>query len=521
MNPSKSKSVPQFLITILRLGVGWHFLYEGFSKLKAESWTAQGYLEGSTGPLAPAYQWLASNAEVMQVVDLMNVYGLLLIGTALFLGVFVRFAAFCGAMLLTLYYFAYPPFGASLLYQNDGNLFIVNKLFIEAFVLLVFAFMKGGGYGIDNLFAFFRERKKAKKADSKSEEAPAAAVVAVAGSPRREALKNLATVPALGILGVGALRSREKYEVDAYSGGTIQLKKTALSELKGELPQVKVGKETMSRLVLGGNLIGGWAHSRDLIYVSSLFKAYNDEKKIFETLQLAEAAGINTINIGNPTNPVMAKYKKLFGSKIKVISQVNYNKKTQSEFFEQIDFAIDHGADIIQIQGNGTDVAVRDGRIDIIGKMMDYIKEQGYTCGLGAHSVFALIETEKAGLKPDYYMKTMHHDRYWSAHPRENRGEYEVMGGRHKEHDQFNDNIWCTHPEKTIEFVNRVKVPVMGFKVLAAGAIRPKDGFRWAFENGADLICVGMFDFQVVENVNTSIDVLKNLKRTRPMLASV
>jgi hypothetical protein len=52
----------------------------------------------------------------------------------------------------------------------------------------------------------------------------------------------------------------------------------------------------------------------------------------------------------------------------------------------------------------------------------------------------------------------------------------------------------------------------MGFKILAAGAIEPRDGFNWALQNGADFICVGMFDFQVVNNVNTAIDVLANLK---------
>ena len=51
----------------------------------------------------------------------------------------------------------------------------------------------------------------------------------------------------------------------------------------------------------------------------------------------------------------------------------------------------------------------------------------------------------------------------------------------------------------------------MGYKVLAAGAIEPEDGFKWAFEHGADFICVGMFDFQIVNNVNTTIEILNNL----------
>ncbi len=71
-------------------------------------------------------------------------------------------------------------------------------------------------------------------------------------------------------------------------------------------------------------------------------------------------------------------------------------------------------------------------------------------------------------------------------------------------------------PEQTVEVFSTLDVPLIGFKVLAAGAIKPEDGFRYAFENGADFICVGMFDFQVVENVNTTIDVLASkLNRTR------
>ena len=105
----------------------------------------------------------------------------------------------------------------------------------------------------------------------------------------------------------------------------------------------------------------------------------------------------------------------------------------------------------------------------------------------------------------------MHHDQYWSAHPAENRVPFEVDGKRHLDHNRFHDNLFCLFPEKSVAFVNRAKVPVMGFKVLAAGAIEPSDGFRWAFENGADFICVGMFDFQIVKDVNIAINTLENL----------
>lgn len=269
---------------------------------------------------------------------------------------------------------------------------------------------------------------------------------------------------------------------------------------------------------MGGNLIGGWAHARDLIYVPSLFKAYNTEKKVFETLILCEQAGINTINIGFPSLELLQKYKKITGSKIKVITQVAPNLQN-GDYYESLNKAVDMGSDIIQIQGNQCDFLVRDKKPEILGLMLDKIRSHGLTAGMGAHTVDAFIVCEELGIIPDYYMQTMHHDRYWSAHPMENRVPFEVDGERHLDHNRFHDNCFCLFPDKTVEFVNRVKIPVMGFKVLAAGAIEPKDGFRWAFENGADFICVGMFDFQVVEDVNIAIDILGSLNRKREWMA--
>jgi hypothetical protein len=152
----------------------------------------------------------------------------------------------------------------------------------------------------------------------------------------------------------------------------------------------------------------------------------------------------------------------------------------------------------------------------VVEKMLDHIRRQGYVAGLASHTVDALIACEQYGIIPDYYMKTMHHDKYWSAHPVENRVPFEVDTEKSPDHNRFHDNCFCLFPDRTVDFVNRATVPVMGFKVLAAGAIDPADGFSWAFRNGADFICVGMFDFQIVDDVNITIDVLDNLTgRTR------
>lgn len=513
MNATTNKFYPKLFVTILRVAIGWHFLYEGLSKILQGGWTAKSYLLNTTGFCSGFYHALASSPAILSITDFLNMYGLLLIGLALFIGLFSRFASICGALLLTLYYFAYPPFGNPLISASDGHIFIVDKLFIEASALLFLFFYPEKGFSIDSLIEFFR-KKKAKPAEITGSES------------RREALKNLATLPVLGAMGIGAVSNFKTYGVDVMSGATIQVKQTALNELKGELPKGKIGKHEISRLVAGGNLIGGWSHARDLIYADTLFKAYNTEQKVYETLMLAEQAGINTINIGFPSNPLLAKYKKITGSKIKVISQVhpNLDNKKLAEvgpgtnknlYFANIDKAIDLGVDIIQVQGNWCDWLVRDHKIEVIHEMIEHIRAQGYTAGLAAHSVESLIACADQGIIPDYYMKTMHHDQYWSAHPRENRVPFEVDGMNYLDHNRFHNNMFCLFPEKTVEFVAKATVPVMGFKVLAAGAIEPKDGFKWAYDNGADFICVGMFDFQVVSNVNIAIDSIKNVQRTR------
>jgi len=487
-------------VSALRMAIGWHFLYEGIAKIAAGSWSSQSYLANTTGFFSPFYHWLAASPAI-GAVDWLNIIGLILIGLALFFGCFTRIAAVSGAFLLMLYYFAYPPYGFSLITTSgESHLYIVNYQLVEAIALILFAVYPHTGYSIENWLRSLIASRKTKAADSK-----------VSVNSRREAIKNLASIPILGLMGWGAYDNSRRYGIDVMSGATIQLKRKDLKDLKGELPRGKIGKHEISRLVMGGNLIGGYSHARDLIYADQLFKAYNNERKVYETLMLGEAAGINTINIGFASNDLLHKYKKATGSKIKVISQIAADVKDESTLFDAMHKAINFGVDILQIQGNWVDWMTRDQHLDRIGRLLDKIKEEGFTAGLGAHTIDSLIACKEQGIIPDYYMKTMHHDQYWSATPRENRVPFEQDGPVYLDHNKYHQNIFDGFPDRTVNFFKDTTVPVMGFKVLAAGALEPADGFRWAFENGADFICVGMFDFQIVEDVNVCIDTLQKI----------
>lgn len=319
---------------------------------------------------------------------------------------------------------------------------------------------------------------------------------------RRQALKRITVLPLLGVTGSEVFARQADSDFMTPS--------STLQELKGVLTKGRLGKHEISRLIIGSNPINGFAHSRDLEYVGSLFRAYNTEKKVFETLMIAEQAGINCIGSGFTSLALLAKYKKETGSKIIVIGQVGLNSNTKN-IFEQFGQAIEKGVDIIQLHGEWCDRLVLENRFDDIARLLDYVRKQGMMAGMGAHMIDSQIVCAEKGIIPDFYMVTMHHGNYWSAHPVENRVAYESIGTKQSDHDKWHDNCFCTFPERTVEFVNKTTVPVIGFKTMAAGAIPPQDGIRWAFGNGADFVNAGMLDFQLIDDINSTIGILNNL----------
>ena len=279
-----------------------------------------------------------------------------------------------------------------------------------------------------------------------------------------------------------------------------------------DMPYGMLGKVRLSRLLLGGNLVTGCMHSRDLKYVPELFRAYVTEEKIFQTFKLAEEYGINAVFESG--GQFVHRYNKDFGGHLQIIPSIHPDvTQSDAEIKAEIKMLVDSGVPALYVWGVRGDELVRNGRVDVIAKAVEFAKKFDLPVGVGGHSLLVAKACEKAKVPCDFYVKTFHSDDYPTATPKELRKEWFEGRG-------FYDNMWCINPEETAEFMASVAKPWIAFKVLAAGAIFPRQAFPYAFRNGADFIAVGMFDFQIKEDCDIVKNaVRRNAQRRRPWYA--
>ena len=140
-------------IVLLRVAIGWHFLYEGVAKLQKPGWSAAGYLQQSRGVSADLFKWMAGNPSVLEWVNPLNMWGLTLIGLGLILGCFTRLSAAAGMLIVLMYYLANPPWvGYFYSIPMEGSYLIVNKNLVEIAALAVIFFTGSGRVaGLDRI----------------------------------------------------------------------------------------------------------------------------------------------------------------------------------------------------------------------------------------------------------------------------------------------------------------------------------------------------------------------------------
>ncbi len=320
---------------------------------------------------------------------------------------------------------------------------------------------------------------------------------------RRGLIKGALAATAAGALG---LRPR----AEGLLGQETSKRMTPVTDGATEmLPCGKIGKLTISRMLLGGNLLTHFTHSRDLRYVYNLAAHYNTDEKILETLAVAEQNGINTMSMHNPPHAMglLKKYRQQGGKIQWIICPTATIEDHMEAYTAQVKSLVDDGCDAIYVWGVSADPLVSQKRVDLIAKAVQVAKDLGVPSGVGCHDLRVVEQCEKHQVPADFYIKTFHsHDYPTAPKPNQLKGATSEVPG-----------YWCKDPQATIEVMNKVEKPWIAFKIMAAGAIPPKKAFPYAFHNGADHILVGMFDYEIAEDVKLAkAAITAAAKRPRP-----
>ncbi len=159
VNPENAPDYTSLQLTalvILRVVIGWHFLYEGMVKLLNPYWSSAAFLLETKGIFKGVATSIVASPGALGIVDFLNKWGLVLIGLGLIAGCLTRMASVSGMVLLLLYYVFHPPLiGYTYVTPVEGSYLIVNKNLIELFALFALTiFPTSSIIGLDRFISF-------------------------------------------------------------------------------------------------------------------------------------------------------------------------------------------------------------------------------------------------------------------------------------------------------------------------------------------------------------------------------
>jgi len=272
--------------------------------------------------------------------------------------------------------------------------------------------------------------------------------------------------------------------------------------------RAKIGNVELSRLILGGNMIGGWAHCRDMTFYDKLVKAYFTDERIFRNFRIAEACGVNTILTNPALMRVINRYWREEGGRIRFIPDCGHPKG----ILAGARASVENGASIVYSHGGVTDSWAVDGKWKDLREYLDGARTLGVPVGIGCHRLATVKFCVEHDLIPDFWMKTVHRIDYPTAHLGEDKEKSKLGIG------SCDNRFVDTDRQEVFDYMQGRPEPWIAFKILGAGIEHPRDAFPVVYRGGADFACGGMYDYQLVEDVNIANKVFENglPERKRP-----
>ena len=202
---------------------------------------------------------------------------------------------------------------------------------------------------------------------------------------------------------------------------------------------------------------------------------------------------------------LLANYRKEQGGKIQwIVCPTAQPDSDRAGYIKQVEELVAEKCEAIYLWGVTGDRLTSEKKIDAIKDAVAIAHNAGVPSGVGAHDLNVIRYCEENNVPADFYIKTFHHAIIPAVR---------TIDGPHAELPGY----WCREPKDTIEVMAAVEKPWFAFKVMAAGAIPPQEAFHYAYDNGADHILAGMFDFEIAQDVEIAKDALAlTAQRARP-----
>ena len=444
MNGMPTKGSAVFL-ALLRCLIGWHFLYEGVWKLmQAKGWSCLSYLEHAQGPLAGLFKWMSAQGWLVAFGDRAVMWGLVLIGVSLITGVLARVAAVFGMLLLTMFYCAQPPEPFATAFSGaDGRFFLLERNAIEAVGLLLIAALPCWRGFVRTLL-------------------PGGLVLAVFAG-----------------LCWQHRRSGGFDQVEAVTSATVKVHEfTTLASVKAPLTnRVDFVGTSIVPLALGGDLMAGHSHARDLIWTDEFMTRYHQAGSLERLVRYSTFCGLDAAFAEPAFCAKMRATAASVGGELKFFA----NCATADDATE----AQAAGAVGVYLRPERTDALVQADDAAGLSALFAALRATGLKTGIGAEDVASVRYCAEHGLAPDYWVLAFHSLDYPAA----------TLPERC-------NNIWCADPDAAAAYMKTLPQPWVAIRGLAGGAIEPVAAYRFAREKGARAVAVDLLDYRVIETVN-------------------
>ena len=243
----------------------------------------------------------------------------------------------------------------------------------------------------------------------------------------------------------------------------------------GALPTIRLGTLEVSRLILGSNPFWGYSHKSAQLD-EEMRRHYTDER-IMQILD--EAADCGLTALASPPDErwvkLWARYRGEGGRLQTWISQCHGEP---GQMPDEIDRSIKAGAQAIFIQGLRVEEQFGRGRFETLRAWIERIKGAGLPAGAAAHWPEVHLELERREFPIDFYYQCF----------------YNVSKG---------ETYAPAEREKAVATVEKLKKPVVAYKILGAGRLTASEGFEYAFNHikRKDGVCVGIYAREAIDQI--------------------